>query len=102
MESHLVEFDNLEWVEAGEGIRYKCFEREKQTIRLIELSDAYCDKDWCMHGHVSYILEGNFTVKFENHTEMFNTGDTVFIQEGTKHIAMVEKGYHLKMISFEL
>jgi ethanolamine utilization protein EutQ (cupin superfamily) len=102
MESHLVEFNNIIWVESGTGIRYKCFEKEGKKIRLMELYDTYSDTDWCINGHISYILEGRFTVKFENHTEMFNTGDLVFIQDGTKHIAMVEKGNHLKMISFEL
>ncbi len=102
MESHLVEFDKIEWIEAGNGIRYKLFQKDGRIIRLMELSDKYSDIDWCMNGHAAYILDGKFTVKFENHTEIFNAGDTVFIPAGTKHIAMVEKACYLKMISFEL
>jgi Cys-tRNA synthase (O-phospho-L-seryl-tRNA:Cys-tRNA synthase) len=102
MESHLVEFDNMEWIEVGEGIRFKCFEKSGKKIRLIDLKDTYSDTDWCTNGHSSYIVDGKFTVKFENHTENFNTGDTVFIAPGTRHIAMVDKGFSLKMISFEI
>lgn len=102
MENHKVEFERIEWISAGDGIRYKCFEKGKQKIRLMDLNDMYSDTDWCQNGHAAYILDGRFTVKFEDHTETFNAGDTVFISAGMKHIAMVENGYHLKMISFEI
>jgi mannose-6-phosphate isomerase-like protein (cupin superfamily) len=104
MKEHLVDFAKSEWISAGQGIRYKIFEKDGKTLRLMELSDAYCDSDWCKHGHISYIIDGEFNVKFEDHTENFIKGDTVFIPIGEehKHIASVPKGKHLVMLSFEI
>lgn len=102
MQTYRVDFEKLPWIQAGEGIRFKCFEHCKRKIRLMELGETYRDNDWCVSGHASYILEGKFTVKFEERTEVFSAGDTVYIPAGTKHIAMVEEGNSLKMLSFEL
>jgi mannose-6-phosphate isomerase-like protein (cupin superfamily) len=104
MEKYLVDFAKIEWVSPGKGIRFKIFEKEGKILRLMELSDTYCDSEWCTHGHISYIIDGQFNVKFESHTENFAKGDTVFIPAGEehKHIASVPKGKHLIMLSFEI
>lgn len=103
MENHLVDFDRIEWESPAEGIRFKAYQKNGKTIRLMELSDTYSDPDWCRHGHVAYILDGHFAVRFEDHSESFKKGDTVFIAAGEehKHIAHVPKGEHLIMLSFE-
>lgn len=101
MENHLIEFDKIEWVSPVDGLRFKAYKEDDKTIRLMELSDSYTDTDWCRHGHVAYILDGHFIVRFEDHSENFKKGDTVFIAVGeeNKHIAYVPKGEHLIMLS---
>lgn len=104
MKKHLVDFEQMEWISPAEGIRYKAYEKNGKTIRLMELSDQFADSDWCRHGHVAYIIDGRFQVRFEDHTEHFVKGDTVFIPAGAehKHVACVPKGERLTMLSFEL
>ncbi|MBE6021956.1 MAG: cupin domain-containing protein [Cellulosilyticum sp.] len=104
MDKHLVEFETIEWVNACEGMRYKKFERDGKVLRLMELTDQYKELEWCTHGHIGVILEGEFHVEFENHREHFKEGDIVFISGGVehKHKAMVPSGKKMKMLSFEL
>ncbi|MBP3886658.1 MAG: hypothetical protein J6F30_03230 [Cellulosilyticum sp.] len=45
MESHLVEFEKLDWINVGEGMRYKKFERDNKVLRLMELTDTYQELD---------------------------------------------------------
>lgn len=105
MREHLADFDTLPWTDAGEGIRFKLCKKDGSTVRLMELTDAYTDADWCVHGHMAYILAGCFDVHFpDGHSERFTQGDTVLIPSGAehRHIACVPKGERLKMLSFEM
>jgi quercetin dioxygenase-like cupin family protein len=40
---------------------------------------------WCEKGHIGYVLEGQFEIKFEKETAIFNPGDGVFIPAGAEH-----------------
>ena len=104
MENYMVDFEKIDWISPTEGIRFKAYEKEGKTIRLMELSDAYHDADWCRHGHIAYIIDGQFSVKLEDHIENFKKGDTVFVPAGDahKHIAYVPQNNHLVMLSFEI
>lgn len=56
MENHLADFDKIKWTSPAEGIRFKAYQKDGKTIRLMELSDTYSDPDWCRHGHVAIML----------------------------------------------
>ena len=40
---------------------------------------------WCDRGHFGWILEGRFEIEFDGRTEVFETGDGVFIPDGEEH-----------------
>ena len=84
-------------------MRYKKFEKDYKVLRLMELTEQYHELEWCLHGHIGIILEGVFKVEFENHIEVFNKGDIVFISGGEqhKHKASVPSG-KMTMLSFDL
>lgn len=104
IESHLVDFEKVEWQEAGRGIRYKKVEKEGKILRLMELTPEYVENEWCMHGHIAVILCGMFKVEFKTHTEIFHQGDVVWIPGGEthQHKASVDSGERMQMLSFEL
>lgn len=104
MENHLVKFENLQWIDACEGMRYKKYEKNYKVLRLIELTRSYCDLEWCTHGHIGIIIEGDFKVEFQDHIEEFKEGDIVFIPGGEehKHKASVNHTEKMKMLSFEI
>ncbi len=104
MKNHLVQFESLKWINACKGMKYKKYEKGNKILRLIELTKDYCDLDWCEHGHIGVILEGNFRVEFQDHIEEFQQGDIVFIPQGEehKHKASVINGESMMMLSFEI
>ncbi len=104
MEQHLVEFNNKEWVNACEGMRYKIFEKDNKVLRLMELTESYRELEWCRSGHIGIIMEGTFRVAFEDHIEDYKVGDIVFIPGGEahKHKASVPSGKIMRMVSFEI
>ena len=53
-------------------------------MRLVEY-DKSMEPHWCEKGHVGYVLEGQFEIKFETDTVVFNPGDGIFIPSGKEH-----------------
>jgi quercetin dioxygenase-like cupin family protein len=80
-----VQFDKLKWVEPGDGIRYKCYQQENYQLRLVEFSKKMTHKNWCLKGHFAYVVAGRMELEFAETTEVYDTGDALFILEGEKH-----------------
>jgi quercetin dioxygenase-like cupin family protein len=103
MHGHLIDFDNIPWTEAGAGVRYKAFQQGGKQIRLIEFSEGFFEKDWCLRGHAGYVLEGSFSVDFNGHIESFSKGDAIMISEGEqdRHKALLKTGERVMLLVFE-
>ncbi len=82
-----IDFDSLPWDTGPTGIRSKTALRDGRQIRLVELEGNDREHDWCVTGHVGYVLEGELEIAFEDRTERFTTGAGFFIQsgEGERH-----------------
>lgn len=102
MEGHLVAFNEMVWQQGGKGLRFKAFTYGYQRIRLMELREEF-EGDWCMSGHVGYLIEGELSVRFEETIEWFKKGDTVFIPQGIehKHKVSVTSGEKVLILSLE-
>ena len=100
---YLVQFDKLPWNEPALGIRYKIFTSGNQQIRLLEFSEGFVEHDWCIKGHIGYVINGSFTTEFYNgNIERYHKGDTVCIPSGeqTKHKAILGKGETVTLLEF--
>lgn len=87
MDSHLVDFEKLDWNSTAKGIRFKAFVSGNQRLRLVEFSEGFIEQDWCLNGHAGYVLEGGFSIDFNGRTEHFKKGGTLFIP-GEKKISI--------------
>ncbi len=83
--SHLVDFQKIEWTSALEGARAKVFEKDGRKFRLVEFSRELKEPDWCLKGHIGYILEGTLNIDFNGTVETFGPGDGLYIPPGPKH-----------------
>src|SRR4030067_1821154 len=94
MADYLIDFQNINWENPAPGIRYKAFIRENQRIRLVEFSEELAEKDWCVKGHIGYVIEGSISIDFNGNSVNFKAGDGLFIAEGeaSKHKGRVAKG----------
>ncbi len=101
MHNYLIDFNNLTWKSPDSGIRYKEYIRGEKRIRLVELSEEFTEKEWCIKGHIGCILEGSFSIDFEGRLINFKTGDGLFIPAGDKHRASIARGERTLIILFE-
>ena len=85
MLNYKVEFDTLDWVNAGTGIRHKTYKNNNVQLRLIEFSEGLEHPDWCLVGHTAYILEGRLEICFESFSEVYEPGSALLIPEGESH-----------------
>ena len=104
MQKHLINFENISWVEAGKGVRYKVFKRGIQQIRLIEFSEGFIEKNWCIKGHAGYVLEGSCFTDFNGEIEKFETGNILFIPDGDehKHKVIINNEERVLLLLFEI
>lgn len=103
LRDYLISFENMNWETPASGIRFKAYVSGNQKVRLVEFTDELFEKDWCLKGHVGYVLEGNLSIDFSGKEVKFKRGDGLFIPEGTenKHKAKVAKGEKTLLIMFE-
>lgn len=85
MEHHKIDFASMAWTSPAVGVRYKVYEREGQKLRLVEFSRDFVEPDWCVKGHVGYILEGCMEIDFVGKKEVLGPGDGLFIPAGESH-----------------
>ncbi len=80
-----VQFDKLDWIEPGDGIRYKCFQQAGFQVRLVEFTQKMVHADWCLKGHYAYLIAGKLEIQFSGKTEVYEPGDVIFIPDGEEH-----------------
>ena len=51
-------------------------------MRVVELTDGFIEHDWCMKGHVGYVLDGELEIHFPGRVERFTAGDGIMIAGG--------------------
>jgi quercetin dioxygenase-like cupin family protein len=85
MEKCKVDFDSLPWQSPLQGVRFKAFQQGGRKLRLVEFSRGFVEPDWCMKGHIGYVLEGEMDVDFNGDLVRFSAGDGVFIPAGAEN-----------------
>lgn len=84
MSLYRIEFESLEWETPIEGVRCKIIRRDNTQLRLVEYTPAM-EPHQCDRGHVGYILDGRFEIRFDHEVSVFEPGDGVFIPSGQEH-----------------
>lgn len=82
---HKIEFGNIPWESSVNGVRFKPYIVNGKLMRLVEFSREFVESDWCVKGHIGYILEGQMEIDFSGERIIFNRGDGLFIPEGEDH-----------------
>ena len=103
MENNLLLFEAIEWDKTKVGIEQKVFQRGDKKLRLLIFKDDFVENDWCVNGHVGYVLEGEMKIDFNGNTCNYKKGDGLWIDKGEKfkHKVIIEKGKFIKLILFE-
>jgi len=54
--------------------------RRQKDSAALELTDSFIENDWCLKGHVGYLIEGELELTFEIRTERLKPGDGFLIR----------------------
>jgi quercetin dioxygenase-like cupin family protein len=82
MDTCRVDFEQMEWVTPMPGVRYKVYRQAGRRLRLVEFAEGFQEPDWCLNGHIGYVLTGHGQVAFPTHTIECRRGDGLFIPPG--------------------
>ncbi len=82
---HRVDFESMPWQSPAPGVRSKAWEHNGSRLRLAEFTKEFVEADWCVKGHVGYVLEGVIEVDFHTKQEVLVAGDGLFIPPGHEH-----------------
>jgi quercetin dioxygenase-like cupin family protein len=83
--SYKVKFDELDWVEVGDGMRFKRFQQGELQVRLVEWDKAMVHPSWCLKGHIGYVLEGVVEIDISGTVFLYEAGDVIILPEGEAH-----------------
>jgi quercetin dioxygenase-like cupin family protein len=84
-QSYKVMFDELEWIEVGDGMRFKRFQQGELQLRLVEWDKSMLHLDWCLKGHVGYVIEGVVEIDVAGKVFQYQQGDVLVLPEGEAH-----------------
>jgi len=84
MMSYRIDLNELSWESPMKGLRFKAFQHQGRRLRLVEYTKEM-ELHWCEKGHIGYILEGRFEIRFDDDVQIYNAGDGVFIPPGKEH-----------------
>lgn len=85
MTDYRVDFDPIPWQSPLEGVRFKAFVDGGRRVRLVEYSREFVEPEWCLKGHIGYVLDGEFEIDFNGHIVHYAPGDGIFIPSGEEH-----------------
>lgn len=79
------------WNDVANSVREKRVETLNSTIRIVEFSPGFVERDWCQKAHVGYVISGKLKIQFRNSELRYQEGDGISIDAGAEreHRAIV-------------
>lgn len=85
MPSFQIPFHSTPWDTVQPGVKQKRVMRDDHQIRLVEFDHSFIEKDWCIKGHIGYVVDGEMHIDYESEILKYETGDAIDIPHGQRH-----------------
>ncbi len=85
-----IDFKTIKWYNPSIGVKMKSYIHDNKQIRLVEFTKEFIEPDWCLKGHIGYVLEGELEINFSGNKIRYNAGNGIFIPPGSEHKHMAE------------
>ena len=85
MTDYKIPFSQTAWTDMGPEVRQKRGVIDKTQLRVVEFDHAFVEKDWCIKGHIGYVISGEMHIDFEDSILKFELGDAFYIPHGQRH-----------------
>jgi hypothetical protein len=73
------------WHKPGADGRVKIAYSNGQRLRLLELPAGFNEEEWCLRGHIGYVLGGEFTIHFKDRSVPCRPGMGFAIPDDEPH-----------------
>lgn len=90
MNQYRVDFRSIPWEYLSTGVRSMVAKGNSKQLRLVEFTKEFVEPDWCMKGHIGYVLEGKLEINFNGTIVTYDPGDAISIPEGENHKHMAK------------
>ncbi len=80
-----INFNAIPWQSTLSGARSKTFQQDGKQLRIVEFTDEFVESDWCINGHVGYVLEGTLEIDFNGRLVIYPKGSGIFIPAGAEN-----------------
>ena len=78
----VVRFTDMEWKSPADRVRQKARVFAGRQVRVVEFLRGMEHPEWCLKGHVGYMLEGTLALEFDGGTVELAPGDGMIIPAG--------------------
>ncbi|WP_240108453.1 chorismate mutase [Streptomyces sp. MUM 203J] len=83
-----IDFDSIPWEawhKPGADGRVKIAYAGDLRVRLMELPAGFDEHEWCLRGHQGYVLQGEFTIHFDDRSVPCRPGMGFVIPDDERH-----------------
>jgi len=80
-----VDFDGIPWATPMPNVRVKAYKEGNRQLRMVEFAEGFVEQDWCIRGHIGFVLEGTGRLQFQDSEITLSKGDGIFIPPGEQH-----------------
>jgi quercetin dioxygenase-like cupin family protein len=77
-----IDFNLQDWKVPAPCARFKARGCGDRQMRLAEFTPEFTEPDWCVKGHIGYVLEGVMQLDSHGEVETFRAGDGFHIPAG--------------------
>ena len=84
-QSYKIQFDQMEWIEVGDGMRFKRFQEGELQLRLVEWDKAMLHPNWCLKGHSGFMVAGEIEIDITGKVLHYKQGEAFVLPEGEAH-----------------
>ncbi len=80
-----IDFELLPWENVTKGLRVKSIIESEKKIRYAEFSQEFAEVDWCLKGHLGYVIEGKLEINFNGNIIQYKDNDGIVIPAGEEY-----------------
>ncbi|MFB7504156.1 MULTISPECIES: cupin domain-containing protein [Streptomyces] len=90
-----IDFENIpweKWEKPGADGRVKIAHADGRRVRLLELPAGFDEETWCERDHLGYVLQGEFTIHFDDESVACRPGMGFVIPGHRRHRSQGAQG----------
>ena len=104
MQELIGSFKDIDWNTETKGVREKRLALDDVSIRLLEINDELKHPDWCVTGHIGFVVEGSFVLDINGEERILEKSDVFNVKDGIhshRHKPKVIKGGRVLLLLVE-